>query len=232
MKIALLGSTGFLGKVLLRKALEARYQVRTLVRDPDRLGECKDQVEYIEGTVFNPGDVSEAVRGTEVVLSTVGPPPKMPVDPLQYEQAMKDLVAVLGDHRIKRYVHTGGAVHDGGEDENWSLGRRALRLFLNLTFRQGLVAKHLEWEVLKESDLEWTLVRPPRIAVSPPRGTLVADAKSLVSLQVNVEDLADFLLEQIDSTDWLRGAPLVAARRGKGQQIRELRPASSRAATP
>jgi hypothetical protein len=38
MKIAILGSTGFLGKVLLGKALEAGYQVRTLVRDRDPLG--------------------------------------------------------------------------------------------------------------------------------------------------------------------------------------------------
>ena len=215
MKIAILGSTGFLGKVLTRKALEAGYQVRTLVRDPTRLGELKERVEYIAGTVFDPGDVSEAVRGTKVVLSTIGPPQKKRVDPRQYEQAMKDLVAALREHHIKRYIHTGGAVHDGGTDENWTVGRRALRLLLKLTFRQGLVAKHLEWEVLKESDLDWTLVRPPRIAASPPRGTLVADERSLASLQVNVEDLADFLLEQIHSADWIRGAPLVAAGRGR-----------------
>lgn len=218
MKIAIFGSTGFLGKVLLRKALEAGYQVRTLVRDPNRLGGFKDRVEYIEGTVFDTRDISQTVRGTDVVLSTVGPPQKEPVDPQLYEQAMKDVVAALRANRIKRYIHVGGSVHDGGENENWTLGRRALRLLLNLTFRKGLAAKHLEWEVLKESDLEWTLVRPPRIAASPPRGSLVADAKSLASLQVNVGDLADFLLEQIDSTDWVRGAPLVAAARGKRQR--------------
>jgi len=215
MRIAILGSTGFLGRVLLAKALEAGYQVRTLVRDPDRLGEFKERVEYIEGTAFDQGDISEAVRGTEVVLSTVGPPQKKPVDPHQYEQAMKHLVAALEDHGIKRYIHTGGSVHDGGRDERWTFGRRALRLLLNIVFKQGMVAKHLEWEVLKESDLEWTLVRPPRIATSTPSGTLVADVKNLASLQVNVEDLADFLLEQIDSKDWIRGAPLVAARRRK-----------------
>ena len=33
MKIAILGSTGFLGKVLLEKALNAGYQVSTLVRN-------------------------------------------------------------------------------------------------------------------------------------------------------------------------------------------------------
>lgn len=210
MKICILGSTGFLGKVLLAKAIQAGYQVRTLVRDPDRLGEFRDQVEFITGTVFDPQDISETVRGTEVVLSTVGPPQRGPVDPQKYGQAMEQLIAELRSHGITRYIHTGGAVHDGGENEEWTFGRRALRMFLNLVFKQGLVAKHMEWEALKRSDLEWTLVRPPRIAASPPRGTLVADGKNLASLQVNVEDLADFVLEQIDSRDWIRDAPLVA----------------------
>lgn len=213
MKIAILGSTGFLGKVLLKKALEAGYQVRTLVRDADRLGEFKGRVEVIKGTVFDSGDVSEAVRGTDVVLSTVGPPQRTRVDPQQYERAMEGLVAELKRHGIKRYIHTGGSVHDGGENEKWTLGRRALRRFLNLVFKQGMVAKHLEWEVLKRSDLEWTLVRPPRITVSSPRGSLVADGRNLASLQVNVDDVADFMLEQIVSREWVRGAPLVAAQK-------------------
>ena len=38
MKIAILGSTGFVGKTLLAKALERGYQVKTLVRDPEKLG--------------------------------------------------------------------------------------------------------------------------------------------------------------------------------------------------
>ena len=76
MKIAILGSTGFLVRVLLERALEAGHHIRTLVRDPDRLGEFKDRVEFIMGNVFDPADVSETVRGTVVVLSTVGPPQK------------------------------------------------------------------------------------------------------------------------------------------------------------
>jgi hypothetical protein len=35
----------------------------------------------------------------------------------------------------------------------------------------------LEWEVLKKSDLDWTLVRPPRIANEPASGNISADEK-------------------------------------------------------
>jgi hypothetical protein len=142
MKIYIFGSTGFLGKVLLAKAVETGYQVRTVVRDPDRLGRFRDRVEFSTGTVFDPREITETVRGTDVVLSTVGPPQRGPVDPQKYERAMEHLIAELKSHGITRYVHTGGAVHDGGENEEWTPGRRALRMLLNLVFKQGMVAKH------------------------------------------------------------------------------------------
>jgi hypothetical protein len=54
------------------------------------------------------------------------------------------------------------------------------------------------------------LVRPPRITKEKPIGHLAADEKNLASVQVNVEDLVDFLLTQIDSQEWIEKAPLVA----------------------
>lgn len=213
MKITILGSTGFLGKVLLKRALDRGYQVRTLVRNPDKLGAGKDRVEFVRGDIFRADDLAETVAGTQAVLSTVGPPQKNPTHPEKYEQAMRDLVAAMQQHGITRLIHTGGAVHPGGEHERWTMRRRLLGLVLNLMWKPGLVAKKLEWDVLKQSDLEWTLVRPPRIATGPRRGSLVAYEKTIASIQVNVEDLADFMLDQIESREWIRKAPLVAAGR-------------------
>jgi putative NADH-flavin reductase len=211
MKIAILGSTGFLGKVLLEKALDAGYQVRTLVRTPDKLGDFRNRVEFVRGSVFEARDIERAVSGTEVVLSTVGPPQRHPRNPEKYEKAMEDLVAALRKQDIKRLIHTGGAVHPGGENENWTMGRRMLGFVLNLIWKPGLVAKHLEWEVLKKSHLDWTLVRPPHIIKGKGVGNLQADEKNLASTHVNVEDLADFMLAQIHSKDWIQKAPLVAS---------------------
>ena len=212
MKITILGSTGFLGKVVLEKALESNYQVKTLVRTPNKLGEYKDKVEYIQGSVAEADKLEKAVSETEVVISTIGPPMKNPGDPELYRKSMENLVTILEKRNIKRYIHIGGAAHLGGENENWSMGRKILRLVLKTIAKPVLVAKQLEWEVLKNSKLEWTLVRPPGIMkeVFKGRGT-IADEKNLFRTKVNVEDLAVFIVEQITSKDWIRKAPLVAA---------------------
>jgi putative NADH-flavin reductase len=211
MKITILGSTGFVGKVLIKKAIAAGYQVKTLARDPEKLEEIKDKIEIITGSVFESSSVEAAIEGAEVVLSTIGPPQRNPGDPVQYEKAMKNIVFAMDKYGIKRYIHIGGAAHQGGENEVWNFNRKFLRLFLNLFGKQILVAKHLEWEVLKSSDLDWTLVRPPRITNEAVSENISADEKILKSLKINVGDLTDFVLQQITSKEWIKKAPLVSS---------------------
>ena len=212
MKVAILGSTGFVGKKLIHKAIDEGYHVKTLVRNPEKLEDISDKIDIIQGSVFDPSAVEATIEGAEAVLSTIGPPQTgKPFDPYQYEKAMKDIVSLMDKHGIKRYIHIGGAVHNGGENEVWNFKRKFLRLFLNIVGKQILVAKHLEWEVLKSSDLDWTLIRPPRIANEASSGSISVDEKNLKSLKICVDDLTDFILQQISSKEWIRKAPLISS---------------------
>jgi putative NADH-flavin reductase len=210
MKLALLGSTGFVGMHLLEDALSEGHDVRALVRDPEKLGDYKDRVEVIQGDASLIGDLEKAIIGTDAVVSTL-PPVMNGNDPKYSAHLMEGLVGLLEKNGIKRFIHIGGAAHGGGTNENWTLGRRLLRFYLNLVCKPVLIAKQLEWEVLRKSDLEWTLVRPPKISKEKPDGQIAADEKNLARTQVNVEALADFMLDQITSGTWVRKAPLVAS---------------------
>lgn len=211
MKIAILGSTGHLGKVLLEMAINKGYQVKTLVRNPEKLGEFRHRVEFIRGDKFNVEDVQRVVCGTEAVLSTVGPPNRNTGNPEIYKKSMEDIVSMLEKENIRRFIHVGGAAHPGGENENWTFGRKFLKQMLSITGPKILEAKHLEWEVLKKSKLDWILVRPPAIIKGKSKnGRLLIDEKNLGSLKVNVIDLSDFMLEQITSDIWIKKAPLIS----------------------
>lgn len=209
MKIAILGSTGFVGKVLLPKTVEKGYQVKTLVRDPQKLGSYKEKIEFVVGNASEADKLEKTVVGTDAVLSTL-PPIISTNEPEKYADVIKDLVTILERNAIKRLIHIGGAVHGGGTNENWTLGRKFLRFYLNIVCKPVLIAKQREWDVLRRSNLDWTLVRPPRITEEKTKGYLAADEKNLARVQVNVEDIAEFLLEQITSRKWIGKAPLVA----------------------
>ena len=124
-----LGATGFVGKVLIKKAIDAGYQVKALARNPEKLEEIKNKIEIITGSVFEPLSVEAAIKGVEVVLSTIGPPQRNPGNSLQYEKAMKNIVTAMDKYGIKRYIHIGGAAHQGGENEVWNFSRKFLDFF-------------------------------------------------------------------------------------------------------
>jgi putative NADH-flavin reductase len=174
------------------------------------LGSFKDKVTFVQGDIFQPDKISECVGGSEAVFSTV-PPEANTKEPGKYAAVMQSLIDALEKNGIKRFIHIGGAAHGGGMNENWNFGRRMLRLFLNLTWKPGLIAKQLEWEVLRKSGLEWTLVRPPAIMPGSGNGKIIADEKNLARTSVYAEDLADFMLDQIESKAWIGKAPLVAS---------------------
>ncbi|WP_430644777.1 NAD(P)-dependent oxidoreductase [Agromyces sp. GXS1127] len=67
--IALFGGTGKTGRRVLERALAAGYDVRALVRDPDKLGDPAGHpaLTVMVGDVLDPVAVDETVAGADVV---------------------------------------------------------------------------------------------------------------------------------------------------------------------
>jgi uncharacterized protein YbjT (DUF2867 family) len=53
MQITILGSTGQVGKAVVIEALKSGYEVKVLVRNPDKLGDLKEKVEIVEGNLLD-----------------------------------------------------------------------------------------------------------------------------------------------------------------------------------
>jgi uncharacterized protein YbjT (DUF2867 family) len=66
------GGTGRLGSVVVRRLTRLRVPVRVMTRDPDRAAHLGGPlVEVVRGDVREPGQVRDAVRGCDVVISAV-----------------------------------------------------------------------------------------------------------------------------------------------------------------
>src|SRR5947208_1838731 len=70
--IAIFGASGQTGKQLTEQALKQGYQVKALVRNPDRLAGRDPNLQVIQGDLTDPAKVEETVRGTQAVLSVIG----------------------------------------------------------------------------------------------------------------------------------------------------------------
>jgi NADH dehydrogenase len=71
-RVLLLGSTGFVGRAVAHKMLDAGHQLRVLVRDPMKAAGFKIRgAQVVVGDALNPSAVSQAAQGTDHIVSLV-----------------------------------------------------------------------------------------------------------------------------------------------------------------
>ena len=210
MRITILGSTGFVGKVLLWKSIDLGHQIKVLVRNPDKLGKLSGLVEVVKGDYFDREKLENAIAGSELVISAIGPPYKNPGRYNSFEDAMFSLVSIMMEQDMKRIIIIGGAVTPVFDDEVFNFRQKYLSFILKLVGKHMIEIKKKECVVLAQSGLDWTIVRPPRVTKGAPLGRVIANENYLNRLEIDVEDLADFILGQINSGEWIHKAPLVS----------------------
>lgn len=211
MKIAIIGSTGFVGKILLSKATGRGHKVKALVRNPEKLGDFKNKVEAVKGDMFVSADLKKLVEGADAVISVAGPPMAGKFDYRQYENAMLSLTEAMKSAGIKRIITIAGAsIKLPGE----SLGfkRKFLRVMLKILASKVVKLKDSEAKILFESGLKWTIVRPPLISNGNAGSNIIALENGLAGMKVNVEDIVDFILNNLLSEEWVCKAPTVSSK--------------------
>ena len=72
MKLIIFGSTGSIGRQLVKQALEQRHMVAAFARNPARVDIKHANLEVIQGDVLDPASVEKAVQGHDAVLCSLG----------------------------------------------------------------------------------------------------------------------------------------------------------------
>ena len=211
MQITILGASGQVGKATLREALSKGYQVKVLVRSPDKLGDLKEKVTIIKGDLLDGMSVEQALQGSVVVINAAGGVK----EPDQYKKfqligtILTEKMKLLG---ITRLINISGAVMNL-PTEKLDLKRKIMKVFVSLIFRQMKQAQEAILPIIiNDSNVSWTFVRAAMISKKPGTGKVLANDKQMPGTTIMLEDLGKFIVEQITSTEWIKKAPLVASK--------------------
>ncbi|HUN22123.1 MAG TPA: NAD(P)H-binding protein [Anaerolineales bacterium] len=213
MKLAIIGSTGFVGTLLLKKALSQEHQLKALVRSPEKLGNDKDKVEIVRGDMFDPSALEMLVQGVDAVISVAGPPLNGRFDVGKHALATQDLVNAIKNAKIKRLITIAGAA---AEVPGQKLGfkQSLLRFVLGTFVRPDVIkVKDMELKTIAESGLNWTVLRPPLIGSGKPTGYVAASNSDLTGMKIDVEDITDFILLLLKTNEWDCKAPIISSQK-------------------
>lgn len=149
MRLTILGAGGQTGSLLVQQAIMAGHSVNALVRDAKCLRPAGNLTVFT-GDATRAEDVARASSGTDVIISTIG-------QGAGHSSLMTDAVtAVVQAARItgvKRFILM-SAAHAYPEHLSWGVK------MITLVAKETFVDKRRSEEVMKASDLEWTIVRP------------------------------------------------------------------------
>ncbi len=179
------------------------HGVAALVRDPGRAA-LPSWVSVLGGEARGP--LGSLLVGADAVVSALGPTGR---DATLHHDVAAALVTAMTAAGVHRFVGVSGA----GIDVPGDAKSRRDRVVSALMGRFGgaMVAdKAAEYEVWASSGLDWTLVRPPRLADGPGVGRVEHDAHSSPrTTVVSRVDLASFLVDCVEQRAYVGAAPLV-----------------------
>ncbi|WP_249171731.1 NAD(P)-dependent oxidoreductase [Erythrobacter sp. JK5] len=142
--VAITGATGFVGHATLDAALAKGLRVRALTR---RNQHARERVEWVSGTLDNDAALAELATGVDAVIHIAGL--TNTPDTSEFDRAnvagTQRMLAATGAAGIRRFVFVSSL--SAREPELSAYG----------------ASKARAEELVKASDLEWTIVRPPGV---------------------------------------------------------------------
>lgn len=206
--ITLFGATGKTGRRVLDRSLAAGHEVRALVRDASKLAASDEQLTVVTGDVRDGDAVERAVMGSDVVLSLFGQVKGSPRS-LQTD-GTKQIVAAMQKHRVRRLVTLSGGGLRAPQDRP-KIPDRIIRTLLRVLSGHVLADAEGHLAVLRESGLDWTVVRGPMLTEEPGKGRYRVGWVGVgTGTRISRDDLADFILTQIDDRSFVGQMPFIS----------------------
>jgi putative NADH-flavin reductase len=208
-KVALFGGSGQTGQCFLDLALENGYEVKALVRNPERLAQKSPRLEVIKGDVLHLEDVVKVIEGTDIVVSLFGHVKGSP-EWLQTD-GTKNIIEAMKAKNVHRIISLSGGGLPFPEKDQPKLADILIRTIMKIAAPKILNDAIAHHEVLQNSGLKWTIVRGPRLTNDPKKGTYrVGWVGVNASTKISRADLADFILNQVEDESFNFQMPFVS----------------------
>lgn len=208
MKLAIFGATGGTGRHLVEQALEQGHAVTAFVRDRDKAVWQNDRLTLVQGDVRVEGAVQEAVEGADAVISALGPSSNADERPIT--QGTRNIIAAMKQHGVSRLVASCGAGVEFPQDEP-KLFNKVMGFLVRTVSKNVYEDMYSTAQVIRTSDVDWTIVRVPMLVDGEPQGSLkVGYVGKGTGARITRADMAAFMLEQVDSDEYTHDAPVIS----------------------
>ncbi|ARQ69286.1 NAD(P)-dependent oxidoreductase [Streptomyces marincola] len=196
MRLAIFGATGRSGRILIEHALQLGHQVTALARTPERIPP-HERLHVVAGDVRDRAPVSRTIQGADAVVSALG---RRRRGPAICTEGMRTILSAMAADGPRRLV----ALSNYGVAET---RRRSPYVAVSWLLERPVLRDKERMEALiRASDTDWTLIRPPILTNGPrtDRYRTGAELRLTFTSKVSRADLAAFVLSELRAGEHLR----------------------------
>ena len=159
--LVVLGAAGRTGRLVVEQALAAGHPVTALVRSPEKLTLRHPKLRVVVGDATDPAALSRALAGAGAVISTLGSRRSVIAD------SSRALVMAAREAGVNRVLIL----------SSWLVQRDHLpaltRVLTSIAMGSVITDKVAGEQLIRDSDLDWTIVYPSVLTDGPAVGSVV-----------------------------------------------------------
>jgi len=216
MHILILGSTGRTGRILLSEALRRGHKVTVLISHKGALKIKPELVEVFEGTPLNKFTLSDAMKGCDAMLSALNisrisdfPWSKLRTSKDFLSESMKHIIDAAAENDLKRIIITTawGVAETRKDIPAWFRW-----LINNSNIRYPYYDHEHQEQMLKSSDMDWTIVRPAGLTDSMKNREVkvTLNNQPKPSLMISRRNVALFMLDVLEKNLYNKQCPVIS----------------------
>jgi putative NADH-flavin reductase len=206
--LLVIGASKGIGKETVRDAIGRGWTVRALSRDPGKIGISHPRLTLIAGSAEDEIALTGAMTGCDAVVSSIGRGPAIGGWTDMFSKHTAALITAMKASGVRRVIMVTGY---GAGDTHGRGGFFYDRFFQPIFLGAIYADKDRAEEKLKESGLDWTIVRPGILNNKPHamNARAIVDPEQYRLGSISRADVADFMLDEIERPRFLHQTPVL-----------------------
>ena len=202
MNITIIGASAGIGLEAVKRGLDRNHSITTLSRSGIEIEE-KKSLKVILGDATNKADLLSSIQNADAIIVTLGTSKNMNATTL-FSDFAQLMVDIHKENKIDiPFIFVTG--FGAGESKNYVPW--LVKMFLKYFLKDVYADKTKMEEIITNSDLNWTVVRPGRLFDKELTEKYRVENKLFKGINIggiNRADVADFLIKQAEKQTELK----------------------------
>ena len=202
MNITIIGASAGIGLEAVKRGLSRKHSITTLSRSKIEIEENKS-LKMILGNAISRTDILNSIENADAIIVTLGTGKNMKTTTL-FSDFAKLIVEIQSENKLEvPFIFVTG--FGAGESRNYVSW--FVKMFLKYFLKDVYADKTKMEEIITNSDLNWTVVRPGRLLDKELTEKYRIENKLFKGINIggiNRADVADFLIKQAEKQTELR----------------------------